>query len=354
MYYKFPAMRGFQAKNEYYVCMIPLGIISKIFIDDSSESLPEFRAQRKINEQRIPEIRNYILKNRDSYVFSALAASVDGQITFSSMGDGTDIGELEIDISATFLINDGQHRKAAIVRAIEVDESLKDETIAIVLYKDQGLERSQQMFTDLNKHAVNASKSLNTLYDSKDPMAIMTKQVVSEIPFLRKYTDKEKDNLAKYAAKLFTLNTIYDANKHIIKNSTNVELETSFLLNFWTAVIKYMKDWNEMENGDLSKKELREAYICVQGVTIHALGKLGHYLYIHPEYNIDESLRGLSHIDWTRSNLECWKERAITSLGKINRNEKGIFLTYIQIKRLLELKIEDEEQTRETRLLCVN
>lgn len=101
-----------------------------------------------------------------------------------------------------FLINDGQHRKAAIEAAIAEDESLKEETISIVLYKDQGLQRSQQMFTDLNKHAVTTSKSLNTLYESKDPVALITKNVVNSISFLRKYTDKEKDNLSKYSSKI--------------------------------------------------------------------------------------------------------------------------------------------------------
>jgi DNA sulfur modification protein DndB len=351
MYYRFPAMRGVQANSEYYVCMIPLGLLSKIFIDESPDTLPEFRAQRKLNEQRIPEIRDYILNNRDSYVFSALAASVDGQITFMPMNQGANTGELEIDMSATFLINDGQHRKAAIIKAIESDESLKDETIAVVLYKDKGLERSQQMFTDLNKHAVNASKSLNTLYDSKDPMAIMTKQVVAQIPFFRKYTDKEKDNLANYAAKLFTLNVLYDANKRIIKNPSDIDTETKFLIDFWGSVVKNMRDWNDMDKGDLSKKELRESYISLRGVTIHAFGKLGHYLFLHSECDLGKSLKGLSKIDWTRSKLECWENRAVTNNGRINRNEKGIFLTYVQIKRLLGLQIDDDEATREKQLI---
>ena len=40
--------------------------------------------------------------------------------------------------------------------------------------------------------------------------------------------------------------------------------------------------------------------------------------------------------------------RAIKPNGKINRNEQGIFLTYIQIKRLLSLPISDEEAKKET------
>ena len=30
MFYRFPAMRGIQANSEYFVCMIPLGVLSKI------------------------------------------------------------------------------------------------------------------------------------------------------------------------------------------------------------------------------------------------------------------------------------------------------------------------------------
>ena len=351
MFYRFPAMRGIQANSEYFVCMIPLGVLSKIFIEDSSDVLPEFRAQRKLKEQRIPEIRDYIINNRDSYVFSALAASVDGEVTFFPTRESGNIGELEVDMTATFLINDGQHRKAAIIEAIEFDESLKDETIALVLYRDKGLARSQQMFTDLNKHAVNTSKSLNTLYDSKDPMAVMTKQVVAQVPFLRKYTDKEKDNLANYAAKLFTLNVFYDVNKRIIKNPVDIEEETRFLVDFWTTIVVNMSDWNDMDKGELSKKELREAYISLRGITLHAFGKLGAYFFSHPQYDIHKYLTGLSKIDWSRSNLECWENRAITDKGRINRNEKGIFLTYIQIKRLLNLEIDSEEAAREKQLL---
>ena len=351
MYYRFPAMRGIQAKSEYFVCMIPLGVLLKIFVEESSDTLPEFRAQRKLNEQRIPEIRDYILNNRDSYVFSALAASVDGKVEFRPAQELENIGVLEIDMSASFLINDGQHRKAAIMKAIEADESLKEETIAVVLYRDQGLTRSQQMFTDLNKHAVNASKSLNTLYDSKDPLAVMTKTVVEQIPFFRKYTDKEKDNLAQYAANLFTLSMFYDVNKRIIKTSYDIKTETEFLLNFWSSVVKNMRDWNDVDKRELSKKELREAYISIRGITLHAFGKLGNYLFTHPEYNVSECLTGLSQIDWTRSNLGCWENRAITVDGRINRNEKGIFLTYIQIKRLLNLKIDHDEAVRERQLL---
>ena len=65
-------------------------------------------------------------------------------------------------MGARFLINDGQHRKAAIEAALKEDQALAQETISIVFFKDDGLKRSQQMFADLNKHAVKSTTSLSS------------------------------------------------------------------------------------------------------------------------------------------------------------------------------------------------
>ena len=73
--YRFPVVRGIQAGRRYFIGMVPLKMLGKLFPNDEEYVLPEYRAQRKLYEARIPEIRKYILDNRDSYVFSALAAS---------------------------------------------------------------------------------------------------------------------------------------------------------------------------------------------------------------------------------------------------------------------------------------
>ena len=113
------------------------------------------------------------------------------------------------------------------------------------------------MFTDLNKHAVTTSKSLNTLYESKDKVAIITKNIVNAIEFLRKYTDKERDNLSKYSSNLFTLNTFYMANKRIAKIIGEDENSEKVMLYFWSHVVVNMREWNEMDRGELSKKSLQ-------------------------------------------------------------------------------------------------
>lgn len=76
--YKFPASRGIQANKEYYIAMVPLKMIDKLFLNEGEYIYPEYRAQRRLNESRVTMIKKYILENENSYVFSALVASIDG------------------------------------------------------------------------------------------------------------------------------------------------------------------------------------------------------------------------------------------------------------------------------------
>ena len=48
--YKFPAVKGIQAGREYYVVMVPLKFLSKLFVTDTEYVSPEYRAQRRTIE----------------------------------------------------------------------------------------------------------------------------------------------------------------------------------------------------------------------------------------------------------------------------------------------------------------
>ena len=343
--YQFPAVKGIQAGREYYISMVPLKLLSRLFPTEEEYIPAEFRAQRKINEARIPEIKKYILDNRDTYVFSALSASIDGNFSFiPSINEN--IGMLEIDMEAAFLINDGQHRKAAIEAAMREDQSLGDETISIVFFRDNGLSRSQQMFTDLNKHAVKTSNSLSTLYDSRDEVAVATRRVIETVDFFRRYTDKERDILGKNSSNLFTLNTIYKANQKILHTDHCTEEDTQFLINYWGNVADNINEWQDILNRTLTKKALRENYIITLGVTINALGRLGRYFYDNPKADMQTRLSKLSEIDWLRSNKD-WLGRTIGHNGKVLNNEEAVMLTCSKIKKKIGVKLSKEESLKE-------
>ncbi|MDE6209988.1 MAG: DNA sulfur modification protein DndB [Lachnospiraceae bacterium] len=348
--YKFPVVKGRQARKEYYIAMIPLKMIAKLFPSEEEYVLPEYRAQRKLNESRIPIISRYIAENRDSYVFSALAASIDGEFEFHEGTDGIGTGILEVSMDATFLINDGQHRKAAILDALNEDPSLGEETISVVLYEDQGLERSQQIFTDLNKHAVKTSNSIAELYDSRDELAVVNRNVIINVPFLNEYTDKEKDILGKFSSNLFTLNTFYNANRKIVGSTDLSDNAENFLRNYWRCVSDNIIQWKELSNHEISKVDLRENYIVTQGVIIQALGVIGAYFYKNCSENMEKYLSKLQRIDWKRSSCQ-WKLRCIRADGKIITSNKAINLTAINIKKEIGLILSDEEKSKEQKFL---
>ena len=162
--YVFPAVRGTEAQTDTYISLVPLDVMSKIFQFADEDLPPEIRAQRILNKSRIPEIRDYILSNPDSYVFSALTVSVDGNMEFMPADEMMpQVGAISISMTSRFLINDGQHRRAAIAEAIKMNPSLKNEHISVELYRDEGLLRSQQILSDLNRYAIKTTKSINIL-----------------------------------------------------------------------------------------------------------------------------------------------------------------------------------------------
>ena len=215
--YVFPAIRGVQAGREYYVTMCPLRLIPRLFVFDEEELTPELRAQRTLNKARVPEIARYILDNPSSYVFSALTASVDADVRFESFdgeaGGGERLGTLTIPMDAKFVINDGQHRRAAIQQALAENPELGDESIAIVMFLDIGLERSQQMFADLNRYAIRPAKSIGVLYDHRDEMSAISRLVVFRSDLFNDLTETETSNLSTRSRKLFTLSAFYNANQ---------------------------------------------------------------------------------------------------------------------------------------------
>ena len=97
----FPAMRGVQAGEEFFVIMCPLRYLPRLFLFDEESVPPEVRAQRALNKGRLPGLVRYILDNRTDFVFSALTASVDGEMEFEPQsvdGHGFRLSQAGIDL----------------------------------------------------------------------------------------------------------------------------------------------------------------------------------------------------------------------------------------------------------------
>lgn len=347
-YYSFPAIRGYQANSEFFSIMCPMGLLGKLFTFYNNEIPEEFRAQRILNEKRIPEIRDYILNNPVDYVFSAITASIDGKYDFLADSNNADIGTLRISMDCDLLINDGQHRKAAIDEAVSMNPKLKDESITVVLFIDKGLKKSQQMFSDLNRHAVNVSSSLSILYNHRDPDIELTKRYLLHNKNLKKYIDMSSVSLAQKSNKMFVLSIFHKSFKNSLNNKTEVEeSEIDFAFDYWDQLCANFTEWKFILQGDVSPFHSRQTSIATYGVVNEALGLLGGYLSSFHSTNWKTVIPKLNEIDWSKQNTGDWLHRCIQPNGKITKSNRQIKLTYIRIKTLLGLELTNPEQKLE-------
>jgi len=350
--YTFPALRGIQAGREYFVAMCPLKLLPKIFLFDEAPLPPELRAQRTLNAARVPEIARYILENQHGYAFSAITASIDGEVRFepAKMDDGTsDVGQLVVPMAARCVINDGQHRRAAIEKALEECPELGDETIAVVFYVDVDLHRSQQLFADLNKHAVRPTRSLGVLYDNRDPLAGLARTLADKALPFRGLTELEKTSISNRSIKLFTLNAIYQATGALLgkrKNDLIDEKEEAVALRFWNELTKIISEWQLAVEHEISSAELRRDYVHVHAVSLHALGIAGRALLQAYPDDWPQRLQLLREVDWSRSNTRLWEGRAMSG-GQMSKARQNVRLTANLLKQVLGLELTPEEQKLE-------
>jgi DNA sulfur modification protein DndB len=353
--YVFPAIRGIQAGREYYVSMCPLRLLSKLFVFDDEELVPELRAQRTLNRARIPALARYVSQNKDSYTFSAITASIDGSVKFEPVGNSDTasfrMGTLTVSMDARFVVNDGQHRQAAIKDALQATPELGDETIAVVFFLDRGLERCQQMFADLNRHAVRPSASLGILYDHRSTAANVAKHLSLTSSVFKNLIETERSSLSKRSRKLFTLSALHFS---ILEMLPEKELEdfsaaSQKCQEFWELVAAQIPEWIYVRESKMTSGEVRRDFIHSHAIVLQALGRVGKAVYQLSACDVPKILEKLRQIDWSRKNALAWEGRAMVG-GTMAKSGQNVTLTSNEIKRVLGLQLTPDEQDAEDAL----
>jgi DNA sulfur modification protein DndB len=350
-----PAIRGTMGSRQYYVISVSLAEVPRLFrFTDWEQATPEFRAQRVLNKSRVPDIARYILDNEDSYLFSSITASYSSDVRFVPVGDSADLGMLEMELeNLELVINDGQHRSAAIAAAIKENPALGKDKISVLLFPMENLERMQQMFTDLNRYAHKTSKSLDVLYDHRDNLSALTVDVSEMVEVFREMVDKEKITIPLRSPKLFTLSTLYDANEELLGNKVekqgtkNYEARLHLAVEYWSALSEVITDWRRVKDRELKAQELRQEKINTHAVVLRALGGAGRTLIEAYPMDWREHLEPLRDVDWRKSVglgvNPLWDNVCITA-GSVVSNRQARVQTLARIKEILGLMVSAREQ----------
>ncbi|WP_457953690.1 DNA sulfur modification protein DndB [Achromobacter xylosoxidans] len=350
--YVFPAIRGVQAGREYYVSMCPLRLLTRLFTFDEEELVPELRAQRTLNRARVPDIARYVLDNKSSYTFSAITVSIDGAIRFDPVSVNGPanfrMGALTVSMDAKFIVNDGQHRRAAIVQALESAPELGDETIAVVFFLDRGLERCQQMFADLNRHAVKPSASLGVLYDHRSAAASLARHLSLTSSVFKNLIETERSSLSLRSRKLFTLSALNFATSELLpdKELEDFASASKKCLEFWESIGNQIPEWAYVRESKMTSGEVRRDFIHSHAIVLQSLGRAGRALYLLSDTERQRRIKRLRGVDWSRQNAATWEGRAMVG-GAMAKSGQNITLTCNEIKRVLGLELTADESTAE-------
>lgn len=321
-----PATRGRMGTTEYFTANFPMGMVVKLFAFDPARmpSIPvEQRTQRALKKNRVPEIAEYILEHED-YLFSSITVSVDAeQLEFVSSEIDPNVGLLRLPMEAEWIVNDGQHRVAGIAEAIQHDATLKFDHLSAVILPDGGLERSQQVFSDLNRTVQKTSKSLDILFDHRSPINRITNACVESVPLFKGKIDKERVSVSARAAFFATLSGVQAANTQLLgaleESISDVDYKKAeeIAIEFWEHVTTVVEPWTEIASGVVRPADARVNYLSSYALALQGVGSVGHTA-IDAGGDWKSRLGALKSVDWRKANPE-WQGICMLGTDVITR-----------------------------------
>lgn len=149
---------------------------------------------------RTADITKYLLSSEHRFLGAIIVAAWGGEPKFLTlqMEDNNELlkgidqgfGVLTLDGSQQFFALDGQHRLKAIKDAIKVNPAIGSEDICVLLVAHydtaEGRERTQRLFTNINRNAKATTNAENIALDVDDGFAVVLRELLTSHPRLSK------------------------------------------------------------------------------------------------------------------------------------------------------------------------
>ncbi|WP_101947987.1 DNA sulfur modification protein DndB [Mycobacterium sp. 3519A] len=194
-----PAFEANVGDWKYYICIMKYAQVAR-----EVQFAHELGGNKDLNtliqrgiSARTDGIRDYLLKSKHRFLGSLIVATWGGDPKYQELkmddpdgilkGVDKGFGVLTLDGSHQFFALDGQHRLRAIKDAIKQQPSLGAEDICVLLVSHYdtaaGRERTQRLFTNINRNAKTTTQAENIALDVDDAFAITTRALLTDHPF---------------------------------------------------------------------------------------------------------------------------------------------------------------------------
>lgn len=197
----FPALRCYMGDWTYYITTMPLSELA-VRIQRSKEIYEvkqmEDMVQRELTD-RVGKIVDYLIHQSERFFNAIIVGVHEGEPEWYPIDikDSPVIGPpyvepalantpgiIKLTGDEKMFAIDGQHRVEAIKKAVELQETLGDEQLAVIFIAHrttaEGRERTRRLFSTLNREAKPVSKGEIVALDEDDAFAITVRRLVRE------------------------------------------------------------------------------------------------------------------------------------------------------------------------------
>ncbi|MFJ7850737.1 DNA sulfur modification protein DndB [Peribacillus sp. NPDC097206] len=124
-------------------------------------------------------------------------------------GSGSLAGIMLIPIDYEFECLDGNHRTVAIRElAEESPEYIAGSSMLLNIVYEEDKRKIRQDFVDVNKNAKKTSPSINTLFNTRDPLAGLVNDLFDNVNYLMDITELLATSVSKNSKDIYTLNNV--------------------------------------------------------------------------------------------------------------------------------------------------
>jgi DNA sulfur modification protein DndB len=217
---------------------------------------------------------------------------------------------------------DGNHRSVAIKElAFEEPSFIAGSNMLLNIVIESRARKIRQDFVDVNKNAKPTTSSINTLFNTRDPLSALVSDIVVDgtiegLEYLNETTELLATSVSKNSKKIFTINNIKNAIVEIggyNSQSTGIKTISEKLTDedFKNQLVNQVKIFFEVlkENPTIkqcivdreSTPVVREKNIITSGTGIIVLARIAGNLFNNFDENeVNYEIRKVMELDWSR------------------------------------------------------
>ncbi|WP_252223905.1 DNA sulfur modification protein DndB [Clostridium sp. ZBS2] len=245
-------------------------------------------------------------------------------------------GLIQLPLDYQFECLDGNHRTVAIKElAEELPEITQGSNLLLNIVCESDILKIRQDFVDVNKNAKQTTPSINTLFNTRDPIPNLVSKALNKVEYLENITDLIGTSISKNSIDVYTLNNIKNvvielsgidsqggkavetkANELLKDNNLKEHVEKKIEIFFKAIRDNYYID--DCIKNRTKTPEIRAKSILTTGIGLLIAAYIANH--ILENYNRNEYRRELQRLieyDWSRNNHIFKESGIVTADGNI-------------------------------------